>query len=320
MRIDRIIAVWALLSVPLAASAQSGSPKFHGAFKEDFSAASSEYFNYNYRPSGEDFRYCSGIPSLSENGTDIMLYRIDPDDPAGAGRGPEIISKDYTFYGSYSARFKVPDVRKAQPDAGLVVGYFTYNIDREFGQSEIDIEVLLADPRIIYVGTWTGKRGAHNRIGRIVNLATGEILETIWRSEVRHPDGAVTKIPNTPFAGRQNKPAKIEAIEGFDASADFYTYGWDWYPDRLVWWIINPQTGKKLALWDYKGKDIFPDQPSKTGVPCLKSRYRLNFWHTSNWPVETNPESVEAPRYPYELEIDWMAYEPFGKFFLTLGD
>lgn len=304
------------LLLPTLAFAQQGKDevKFHSAFKEDFSASSSEYFDYNYRRGGApDFRYFSGLPSLSEEGTDIMLYRIDPSDPAGAGRGPEIISKDYTFYGSYSARFRVPKAKDVQPNVGAVVGYFTYNIDRQFGQSEIDIEFLIADPRIIYVGTWTGKRGAHNRVGRIINLATGEILETIWRSEVRHPDGTTTRVPNTPFEGRQNKPSKLKPIEGFDASENFYTYGWDWYPDRLVWWMIHPETGKKLVLWDYKpgSEEIFPDQPSKTGVPCLKSKYRLNFWHTNNWPVETNPLSVEAPLYPYELEIDWMQYTPF---------
>ena len=290
------------------------APKFHGAFKEDFSEDSSEYFDFNYRPSGEDFRYFSGFPSLSEEGTSVMLYRMDPADPAGAGRGPEIISKDYTFYGSYSARIKIPDPREIQPNVGAVVGYFTYNIDREFGQSEIDIEWLIADPRIIYVGTWTGKRGAHNRVGRIINLATGEILETIWRSEVRHRDGSVTRVPNTAFTGRQNKPSRIEAIPEYDASARFYVYGWDWYPDRMVWWMEHPETGKKIILWDYKGKKVFPDQPSKTGVPCLKSKYRLNFWHTNNWPVETNPLSIEKPLYPYELEIDWMSYTPFDKY------
>jgi hypothetical protein len=76
----------------------------------------------------------------------------------------------------------------------------------------------------------------------------------------------------------------------------------------------HPETGRKIILWDYKGKEVFPDQPSKTGVPCLKSKYRLNFWHTNNWPVETNPLSVEKPLYPYELEIDWMSYTPFDKY------
>ena len=59
-------------------------------------------------------------------------------------------------------------------------------------------------------------------------------------------------------------------------------------------------------------KELFPEHPSKDGIPCLKTKYRLNFWHTNNWPVETNPASTEKPLYPYELETDWMSYTPFN--------
>ena len=289
--------------------AQDPDTRFSPAFKEDFDAAKPQYFSGGSAP-----RLFFGVPSLTEKGTTVMLERIQPTDPAGAGKGPEISSTKRTHFGTYSARLRVPDVKKAQPNVGAVVGYFTYRFTQGFGLSEIDFEWLIADPRIIYVGTWTGKRGAHNRVGRIINLATGEILETIWRSEARYDDGAVTRVPNTAFSGRQNKPARLPAIEGYDASEQFYTYGFDWYPNRLVWWMIHPETGKKLVLWDYKGKEVFPNQPSKTGIPCLKSKYRLNFWHTNNWPVETNEASIEKPFYPYELEIDWMAYTPFDKY------
>lgn len=50
-----------------------------------------------------------------------------------------------------------------------------------------------------------------------------------------------------------------------------------------------------------------------SGIPTNRTRYRLNFWHTNNWPVDTNPRSIEAPRYPYEVEIDWMEYKPMSK-------
>src|SRR5678809_979955 len=80
-------------------------------------------------------------------------------DSAGAGRGPEIISNNFTYYGTYSARLKVPDVRNIQPNTGVVVGYFTYFMDSVYGLSEIDFEWLVADPSIIYIGTWTGNRG-----------------------------------------------------------------------------------------------------------------------------------------------------------------
>jgi hypothetical protein len=47
------------------------------------------------------------------------------------------------------------------------------------------------------------------------------------------------------------------------------------------------------------------------GIPKSPTTYLLNYWHTNNWPVDTNPKSIEAPAYPYALEIDWMKYEPY---------
>ena len=292
---------------------KSAEPEFHGPFIENFTESASEFFNYNIRPRGYDFRYYSGVRSFSEAGTDIMMYRIDPSDPAGAGKGPEIITKDYTFYGTYAARIRVPDVKDVQPNVGAVVGYFTYNVDPKYGQSEIDIEWLIANPSIIYVGTWTGVRPAHNRVGRTINLADGTIYETIYRSEMNKPDGTKEVPFSGNLTGKQCMPKKITPIENFDASERFYVYGWDWYPDRLTWWIINPDTNEKIVLWDYEGKVLFPGQPSETGIPNVQTRYRLNFWHTNNWPVETNPDSIEPPLYPYELEIDWMSYTPFDE-------
>jgi hypothetical protein len=104
------------------------------------------------------------------------------------------------------------------------------------------------------------------------------------------------------LTGLQNLPATIPAIDDFDASSKFYTYGFDWYSNRLCWWIIHPVTGKKIVLWDYQG--------SQLGIPPNQTEYRMNFWHTNSWPVETNPQSVEKPLGPYELEVDWMKYEP----------
>ena len=300
------------LAQPPQRNRQRG-PSFHEAFIENFSEPTSEFFNYNYRRSGYDYRYYSGHKSLSENGTEVMMYRIDPEDPAGAGRGPEIITKDYTFYGTYAARIRVPKVKDVQPNIGAVVGYFTYNIDPEYGQSEIDFEWLIADPEIIYVGTWTGVRPAHNRIGRIINLKEGIIYDTSYRGEITKEDRSKEISVSGQLKGKQNLPKKITPIENYDASERFYVYGWDWYPDRLTWWIIHPDTNEKIILWEYEGQVLFPGQPAETGIPVVQTKYRLNFWHTNNWPVETNPNSVELPNYPYELEIDWMSYKPFDE-------
>ncbi|MDR1671586.1 MAG: glycoside hydrolase family 16 protein [Alistipes sp.] len=270
--------------------------KYHKQFIENFSRPASRYFTPNLRSTGDDFRYFPATPSLSEKGSDIMLFRIDPADPAGAGRGPEIVSTRLSHFGTYSARLRVPDVRRVQPNVGAVVGYFTYlPHDNPDGLSEIDFEWLIADPELIYIGTWTGHRPLQ-RVGRIVNLAEGTILNTSYR----RGDG-----PNLPLDGAQSLPATVPVVEGYDASARFHTYGFDWLPDRLTWWILHPETGERVVLWDYTGST-----PEFSGIPSNPTLYRLNFWHTDNWPAETNPASVEPPLYPYALEIDWMSYTP----------
>lgn len=266
------------------------------AFTEDFNSPMLNNFRYGSTGVKDAFKFQTGVSSTIEPNTKVLLFKIDPADSAGAGRGPEIISKKFTHFGSYSARIKLPDVRKVQPNTGAVAGYFTYHMDDIEGLSEIDIECLVADPTILYVGTWTGSRGKLQRIGRTINLAKGIIYNTI--AKVGY-DGAPTDL-----TGLQNQPATIPAIEGFDASARFYVYGFDWYPNRLCWWIINPANGKKIVLWDYQG--------SQLGIPPNQTEYRMNFWHTNTWPVDTNPQSIEKPLHPYELEVDWMKYEPLG--------
>ena len=291
----RLLPIALILTVSLTAYAQ---PKtYHDAFREDFSGSSLKNFRYGSAGTKADFKWKSGVPSPSEPDTKVLLFQLDPDEAAGAGKGPEIISKDFTHFGTYAARLKIPEVRQTQPNVGAVVGYFTYHVDSVPGLSEIDFEWLLADPEIIYVGTWTGPRDSLVRIGRTINLAKGTIYNTIHK--VTHSGKP------TPLTGRQNQPERIAALADYNASARFYTYGFDWYPDRLRWWMLHPITGDKIVLWDYQGSTL--------GIPQNPSRYRMNFWHTDAWSVETNPNSLEKPRERYPLEVDWMSYEPMKR-------
>ena len=267
------------------------------SFNEQFNSDSLINFRYGSTGVQSPFKWKSGVLSPTGKGEKILSLKIDPADSAGAGRGPEIISKGFTHFGTYSARLKVPDVRKVQPNTGAVVGYFTYYMDSIAGLSEIDFEWLVADPTIIYVGTWTGEQGKLKRIGRIINLAKGIIYNTSYREGHQGT--------NIPLTGEQNKPETVPALTGYDASARFYTYGFDWYNNRITWWIINPVNNIKQILWDYQG--------SMTGIPQHASLYRINFWHTNNWAVETNPASLEKPAQPYELEVDSISYEALKK-------
>ncbi|NHE58737.1 glycoside hydrolase family 16 protein [Cyclobacterium plantarum] len=281
--------------IPLMAISQT--EKYHEAFVEDFSDTTSAYFRYGSTGNKSDFKYKLGTNSPSEEGTKILSFKIDPTDSAGAGRGPEIISRKFTHFGTYAARLKIPQVIDIQPNVGAVVGYFTYHMDSIPGLSEIDFEWLLADPTVIYIGTWTGHSGELKRVGRIINLAEGIIYSTVYRED--HNDLRV------PLTDLQNQPDSIVAIADYDASARFYTYGFDWYPDRVRWWILHPESGEKIVLWDYQG--------TERGIPQHHSHYRMNFWHTNNWSVQTNENSIEKPLQPYELEVDWMSYEPFKR-------
>lgn len=270
---------------------------FHSGFFEDFKKRSSKYYDLNFKGKEAKLRFEFGKESSTEQGTKIVSFKINPEDPAGAGKGPEIISKHFTHFGSYAARLKVPDVSNIQPNVGAVVGYFTYHMDKQAGLSEIDFEWLLADPEIIYVGTWTGPRGDLRRVGRAVNLAQG----IIYNTEYRESKSGIRKA----LSGMQSLPETIPAIKNYNASTQFYTYGFDWFPERIRWWMIHPSNADTIVLWDYKG--------SQVGIPINPTHYRLNFWHTNNWPVETNPKSIEKPISNYELEVDWMSYKPLDR-------
>ena len=274
---------------------QSQTDKYHKHFFEDFRRPDLKNFNGYKGGKGADFLWKSGVRLQTERKTKILLLKIDPEGAPGAGRGPEISSKYFTHFGTYAACLKIPDVKNIQPNVGAVVGYFTYHIDSVPGLSEIDFEWLIADPGIIYIGTWTGQRGDLRRIGRTINMAKGIIYNTSYRER---RSGL-----SRPLTGVQSQPDSIPPIEGYNASSQFNTYGFDWYPDRIRWWMIHPVTADTVVLWDYRG--------SREGIPQNRTHYRMNFWYTNSWPVETNPNSIEKPLYPYETEIDWMSYKPF---------
>lgn len=302
-RFNILFGTLALLT--LASCDSKTDSRFMEGFTENFDQAKPQYFNMD----GSHHRYYSGVHSFTEDSTDVMLMTIKTTDKWGPANGPQITSKKMTHFGTYSARFRVGDLKEVQPNVGMVTGYFTYQFTEGYGLSEIDFEILMADPRLIYIGTWTSEPDdlmKLQRVGRTINMATGEILYTHYRS---YRDGKDMYNTNHFFDEDDDAaltPRTITPIKDFDASKRFYVYGFDWYPDRLTWWIEHPDTGEKIILWDYSGKT-----PYYSGIPQSPTTYMLNFWHTNNWGVDTNPNSIEAPKYPYTMEVDWIKYEPY---------
>ena len=252
------------LCLALPARAQDTDSRFMQGFTENFSDARPQYFNLG----GAAPRYFSGVPSFTEQDSQVLLLRIQPTDPAGAGRGPEISTPKSTHFGTYSARLRVPDVKDVQPNVGVVVGYFTYRFTRGFGLSEIDFEWLIADPTLIYIGTWTSdpENGSNlQRVGRTVNLAKGQILYTNYRS---YHDGN----KNHNFDSGDDAaltPRTIPAIEGYDASKRFYVYGFDWYPDRLTWRLSTRKPERRLSFGTIREpRPTSPAFPSRLPLIC----------------------------------------------------
>ncbi len=99
-------------------TAISQTEGYHRFFIENFTDSTFNYFRYGSTGNKTDFKYKQGVNSSLEAGTKILSFKIDPQDSAGAGRGPEIISNEFTHFGTYAARLKVPDVRAIQPNVG----------------------------------------------------------------------------------------------------------------------------------------------------------------------------------------------------------
>src|SRR5665213_2720542 len=117
------------LSFFISIAIHAQNEKLSHSFIENFNQPVLENFRYGSTGIKDAFKWQSGVASKTEPGTKVLLFKIDPQDSAGAGRGPEIISKQFTYFGTYSARLKVPDVKKVQPNTGACLLYFTYFMD-----------------------------------------------------------------------------------------------------------------------------------------------------------------------------------------------
>ena len=283
-------------------------------FVEDFDSESVRLFRHGTGGNRAEFTWKSGVQASVGSDAKVLRLSVDPEDRAGAWQGPNAVAVGERLfgYGSYAVSLKLPNVSELQPDVGIVAGFFTYlNDTQQTGQrrdwnqnglpdnSEIDIEWLVADPEILYLTAYTDydpQSGATRKVSRIVNLAKGSILSTEYAEVLGGPGVALS--------GVENQPETLQAIPGFDASARFYTYGFDWAPDRIHWWILHPETGTKVTLWDYRGP--------VARIPQRPAAYMINFWHTDNWPVVTNANSIEQPDHAFALEVDWASHVPFA--------
>lgn len=281
------------------------------AFKEEWNNSTSSNFYYGSGGNKQAFTHTIGATSSIEPATKVLALATDPSEKSGAWQGPNYTSNQICHFGTYAARIKIPDA-SSQPNVGAVVGFYTYYND-EYNQtepadingnglydnSEIDFEWLIADPRVIYITAYTdyhSPTGETRKVGRVLNLAEGTIYKTTYAEKL----GAA----GTKLTGVENQPESISALPSYDASKQFYTYGFDWHTNSIRWWMLHPDTEDTIVLWDYKGP--------QSRITQKRAYLMMNIWHTNNWPVITNSKSTEAPNKKYTVEFDWTSYTPVG--------
>ena len=205
------------------------------AFSEDFSARSPEFFTFAVNPSRDDFRYYPGFPSMSESGNTVLMLRLDLQDPAGEGAVAS--SLDYTYYGSYSVRMRIPDVSSVQPKLDARVQFALFDEDDVFGRDEISVGLRLDAPAS-------------------VDLALSRTS----------PDGKDTM---------EERETVTPGVSGFKASAKNYIYGFDWSEDRIVWWLQTKVNGDRTVLKEVTA-DV-PAQPLRLMLRYFRDTQAANY-------------------------------------------
>ncbi len=265
-------------------------------FTENWAASTSPYFSFH---SGKN-KVTSNVTDADASDGKVLKMTLAARPRPGAGNGPEIQSRDTYQYGTYSTRLKAANC-SAQPKAGVVTGFFTYfnngtdtTGDGLPDNSEIDFEWLCAEPQVVYITMWTDYRGsddAHKKVFREIDLSTGTIRKTCY-DEV----WGVCQ----PLSGAESQPTSIQAIPGYNSGTAYYEYGFDWMPNRVVWWMIRPDTGQKMILWDYQGP--------AARITTVPAYYMTNVWHTNNWAPDAVPDAIQKPLIAINAFVDWTKF------------
>lgn len=190
------------------------------AFKEEFSAQTSDFFDFTLNASRDDFRYYPGFPSLSESGNTILMLRLDTADPAG--EGAQVVSKDYTHFGSYALRLRLPDVVSVQPGLTAMAELALTDDHPDWGFDEIVLGFSLADQKKVRQGIARREAGA---------------------------SGAPS------YTGSEIQPE----LSTFNTAGKYYVYGLDWSADKIAWWFRVTPSGEKNILAETT--ENIPQQP-----------------------------------------------------------
>lgn len=211
-----------------------------------------------------------------------LKLQLDANPGTGPRQGVEIASTNPAFrYGTFGSRMKTANCA-GQKRVGVVTGMFTYSMDHGDADGnglpdnhEVDIEVLCAQPEVVWMSLWTDYdevTDSPRKISRAVNLRTGQVLYNCYLTSWT---GSCERL----LSG-ENDPASVTPIPGFNSAAQFHSYSFNWQSNRVRFYISGP-SGQPILLWDYQGPSI--------RIPQKTSMFLQNVWHTATWDPLNGP-------------------------------
>lgn len=223
-----------------------------------------------------DLNRIAVVPLSDATDGRALQLQLDAQPGPGPRNGVEIAGNTTAFrFGTFSTRMKTADCA-GQKRPGVVTGFLVYSSDVSDtnrngtpDNSEIDVEVLCAQPDVVWMSLWTDYdelADTPRKISRAVNLRTGKV---IYNCYLRTWLGACA-----PLLAGENDPATVPAVPGFDSARQFTTYTFDWQANRVRFYATDAR-GQQVLLWDYQGP--------VARIPQKPAMLLQNVWHTPNW-------------------------------------
>lgn len=266
---------WLVRATPLAAAVMTlvlGASSAVAAPVTEEWTGSSPYFSQTSASGGT----ARAVSATGANDGKALELRLNARPGTGPGKGVEIASNSATYqYGTYGTRIKTADCT-GLGRVGVVSGTFTYSTDHSDANGnglpdndEIDVEVLCAQPNVVWLTLWTDYNDANaavRKISRAIDMRTGRVLYNCYVEQL----GGDCR----PEQAGENSPASVTPVPGFDSSTQFRTFMFDWQPNRVTFWSYD-NSGNKITLWDYSGPTA--------RIPHKPSAFMQNVWHTGDW-------------------------------------
>ncbi len=79
---------------------------------------------------------------------------------------------------------------------------------------------------------------------------------------------------------------------GFDASEDFHTYAFEWYEDKIVWFV--------------DGEEVYT---ATNNIPTTRGKIMMNAWCGKG--VDAWLKAFDPSNMPLTAEYEWFSYTPF---------